>query len=177
MKIGILALQGSFAEHANVLDALEREYLFVRKKEDLDGLTHLIIPGGESTVMKSLLKEYGMWETLMEKISSEVLQLYGTCAGAILGTELGLEAEIDRNAYGSQQASFRDNLDSEVFEDLEGGFIRAPKFVSVGKKVEVLASYKSEPVLVRQGNILAGTFHPEIEGETRVHEYFLEEMR
>lgn len=172
-KVGILALQGSFAEHGDVLKNLGQDFCWVRSLKDLQDLTHLIIPGGESTTLRLLLQSYGMWEVLQKKVQAEQLFLFGTCAGAILACDFGLQVRVDRNAYGAQQASFCDVLSSDLFPALEGVFIRAPRFVSVSEQVEVLAFYKHEPVLVRDKNILGATFHPELTGDRRVHEYFL----
>ncbi len=172
-RVGVLALQGSFAEHGQLLDEMRINFLFVRKKSDLEKVSYLIIPGGESTTMTKLLKAYDMWDEILHRIQRADLKIFGTCAGAILCERFGADFEIDRNAYGAQQDSFIDNLDSNVFSHLKGVFIRAPRFKHVGKSAKVLASYKGEPVLIQSGNILAATFHPELSGEVRVHEYFL----
>lgn len=173
MKVGILALQGSFAEHAQILQQLKIGFIYVRTKEDLKDLTHLIIPGGESTTLRKLLETYGMWESLKLKVESGKLKVFGTCAGAILCQYLGMDVEICRNGFGAQQSSFVAPLDSKKFPELQGVFIRAPRFLSVGNDVEVLASFKNEPVLVQQGPFLALSFHPELCDEARIHEYFL----
>ncbi len=173
MKVGILALQGSFAEHGAVLDKLETEYVWVRSLADLEGITHLIIPGGESGTMEKLLKEFGMWDLILKQVQDDKIRIFGTCAGAILCEKFGADITIDRNAYGAQQESFTTDLTSSKFKNLKGVFIRAPRIEKVGKSVTVLASHKKEPVLVEDGNFLIGTFHPEILAETRIHEYFL----
>ena len=187
MKVGILALQGSFAEHGKVLDKLSVEYIWVRSLDDLKGLTHLIIPGGESTTMEKLLKEFGMWEELQLQITKnkerrtkskktrieKPLRVFGTCAGAILCQKFGADVVIDRNAYGAQQESFATDLDSSEFKHLKGMFIRAPRIKKMGEEVSVLASDKKEPVLVENQNFLLAMFHPELVGESRIHEYFL----
>ncbi len=173
MKIGVLALQGSFAEHGEVLDLLGVEYVWVRSLADLEGLTHLIIPGGESGTMEKLLREFGMWETIQLSITNNQLRVFGTCAGAILCAKFGADITIDRNAYGAQQESFTTDLTSPKFKNLKGVFIRAPRIEKVGKNVTVLASCEKDPVLVEDRNFLIGTFHPEILAETRIHEYFL----
>lgn len=172
-KVGILALQGSFAEHGEVLKTLGQDFIWVRSKEDLESLTHLIVPGGESTTLRLLLQEYDMWEIIKTKVQSGNLQYFGTCAGVILASEFGLSVAVDRNAYGAQQSSFVDTLSSNIFPDLQGVFIRAPRFASVQDRVKILASYKDEPVLVEENNILGATFHPELTQDSRVHEYFL----
>mgnify|MGYP000937334257 CR=1 FL=1 len=168
-KVGILALQGSFAEHAKILEQLSQKYIFVRSKQDLENITHLIIPGGESTTLEKLLWEFDMWGHLKNK----KLNIFGTCAGAILCQKLGLDIEIERNAYGAQQASFIAELDSKIFKKLQGVFIRAPKFKVQNKKIKILAHYKQAPVLVQQNNFLVASFHPELRKDTRVHAFFL----
>ncbi len=196
MKVGVLSLQGSFAEHGKVLDLLHVEYQWVRSLVDLKEITHLIIPGGESTTMEKLLKEFGMWEEIQLRITSSTLRdepscsdsnengqlrIFGTCAGAILCEKLGANITIDRNAYGAQQDSFVVDLISQKFKNLKGVFIRAPRIQSLTSnsspkgrgEPKVLAFYGKEPVLVEDGNFLIATFHPEILAETRIHEYFL----
>ena len=178
MKIGVLALQGSFAEHGEVLDLLEVEYRWVRSLQDLKNLTHLIIPGGESGTMEKLLKEFNMWE---EIVNAKNLKIFGTCAGAILCEKFGANIVIDRNAYGAQQESFTTDLTSPRFKNLKGVFIRAPRIEPLTSnssprergEPKVLAYHKDEPVLVEDRNFLLATFHPEILAETRIHEYFL----
>lgn len=172
MKVGILALQGSFVEHAQILQKLKVDFIYVRTKEDLQDLTHFIIPGGESTTLRKLLEAYRMWSVLESRIMNRELRVFGTCAGAILCQYLGLDVEICRNGFGAQQSSFIDSLDSEQFPELQGVFIRAPRFLSVGKGVKVLATFQKEPVLVEQGSFLALSFHPELCDEMRIHEYF-----
>ncbi len=181
MKVGILALQGSFAEHGEVLDQLNVEYRWVRSFADLKGITHLIIPGGESSTMEKLLKEFGMWEEIQLRMNNDELRIFGTCAGAILCEKFGADIVIDRNAYGAQQDSFTTELTSSKFKNLKGVFIRAPRIEALSSnsspkgrgEPKVLAYYKDEPVLVEDRNFLLATFHPEILAETRIHEYFL----
>jgi len=167
MKIGILALQGSFAEHAKMLESLQQDFTFIKSKQDLKNITHLIIPGGESTTLEKLLHQNDMWQSLENK----KLKIFGTCAGAILCQKLGMDIEIQRNAYGAQQASFITDLESERFSNLQGVFIRAPKMIN--KKAKILATFKQDPVLLEQDRFLACSFHPELNQETRIHEYFL----
>ncbi|MCF7812359.1 pyridoxal 5'-phosphate synthase glutaminase subunit PdxT [Candidatus Gracilibacteria bacterium] len=168
-----MALQGSFAEHAEILQTIGADFSFVRCREDVQGLTHLIIPGGESSTLTKLLKDSGMWEEILKQVQDDTLQILGTCAGAILLEKLGMDLYCDRNGYGAQQESFLADLQSEKFPNLKGVFIRAPKFSRVGKKGINLATLQKEPVMVEQGNFLALAFHPELVGETRIHEYFL----
>ena len=179
LKIGVLAVQGNFREHASMLRRLGAEAVEVRKPEQLDDLDGLIIPGGESTAIARLVRLYG----LEEAIRAFERPLFGTCAGMILldRRHLGLlDFEVSRNAYGRQVASFEADLGLEGEEEpLRGVFIRAPRVVSIGPdaEVEVLAELDGEPVLLRQGRVLVASFHPELTGDTRVHERFLDLVR
>jgi pyridoxal 5'-phosphate synthase pdxT subunit len=174
MTIGVLALQGNFREHAAMLRALGAEVVEVRLPAHLDGLDGLVLPGGESTTMTRLMRLYG----LDEAIRAFPGALFGTCAGMIVldREHLGLaDLVVDRNAYGRQVASFEADLElTGELEPLRGVFIRAPRVREVGPGVEVLASHAGEPVLLREGRLLVAAFHPELTGDTRVHERFLE---
>ena len=177
MKIGVLALQGNFREHAAMLRRLGAEPVEVRKPEQLEGLDGLVVPGGESTTFVRLMRLYGL-EDAIRAFQQPVL---GTCAGLIVldRDHLGLvNVEVARNAYGPQVYSFEADLDL-IGEDrpLRGVFIRAPRLTDTGKDVEVLAALDGEPVLLRQGRFLVATFHPELTDDTRVHELFLESVR
>ncbi len=177
MKVGILALQGSFAEHAQVLECLGVDFVLVRDKDTLESITHLIIPGGESTTMTKLLKQFGMWEAIQSAISHKQLTILGTCAGAILISKLFPDCgfTVERNAYGAQQGSFVSDLVSEIFPGLEGVFIRAPKIIlKDDSKLEVLASHGETPVLVKGEGFWAMSFHPELGEEVRIHQAFLD---
>jgi pyridoxal 5'-phosphate synthase pdxT subunit len=177
MRIGVLALQGNFREHAAMLRRLGAEPVEVRKPEQLEGLDGLVVPGGESTTFVRLMRLYG----LEEAIRSFEQPILGTCAGLIvLGREyLGLvDVEVARNAYGRQVHSFEADLDlTGEGEPLRGVFIRAPRVTSAGDDVEVLAELDGEPVLLRQGRFLVATFHPELTDDTRVHELFIDTVR
>jgi len=174
VRIGVLALQGNFREHAAMLRALGADPVEVRKADQLDGLDGLVIPGGESTAILRLMRLYGIDEALR----SFERPVFGTCAGMILldRSHLGLvDLVVDRNAYGRQVASFETDLQLEgETEPLRGVFIRAPRVRDVGPEVEVLAEHDGEPVLLRQGRFLVASFHPELTDDTRVHERFLE---
>jgi len=177
MKIGVLALQGNFREHAAMLRGLGAEPVEVRKPEQLGGLDGLVVPGGESTTFVRLMRLYGL-EDAIRAFQQPVL---GTCAGLIVldRDHLGLvDVEVARNAYGRQVSSFEADLElaGEV-EPLRGVFIRAPRITAAGDGVEVLAKLDGEPVLLRQGRFLVATFHPELTDDTRVHELFLESVR
>ncbi|MFL5966943.1 MAG: pyridoxal 5'-phosphate synthase glutaminase subunit PdxT [Gaiellaceae bacterium] len=174
MKIGVLAVQGNFREHASMLRRLGADVVEVRKPDQLDGLDGLVVPGGESTTFMRLMRLYGLDEAL-RTFAAPVL---GTCAGMIVldRNHLGLvDIDVARNAYGRQVASFEADLDlAGEDEPLRGVFIRAPRVQSVGSEVEVLAEHDGEPVLVRQGRFLVAAFHPELTEDTRVHELFLQ---
>jgi 5'-phosphate synthase pdxT subunit len=176
-KIGILAVQGNFREHAAVLRKLGAEPVEVRKPEQLADLDGLIIPGGESTAIGRLVRLYG----LEEAIRSFERPIFGTCAGMILldRRHLGvLDLEVSRNAYGRQVASFEADLElAGDGEPLRGVFIRAPRVTDAGPGVEVLAELDGEPVLLREGRTIVAAFHPELTGDTRVHERFLDLVR
>jgi 5'-phosphate synthase pdxT subunit len=186
IKIGVLAIQGDFAAHIKMLNRIGVEAFEVRRADDLSQIDGLIIPGGESTTILKFLTN----ENLLEPIrlfAENGKPIFGTCAGAILlardvlnppQPSLGLlDITIERNAYGRQL----DSHISEVETPLDGGameavFIRAPRIKSIGKDVEALARIDAEPVFVRQGTILAATFHPELTNDERVHRYFVEKV-
>ena len=173
MKIGVLALQGNFREHAQVLRGLGAEVVEVRKPEQLDGLDGLVIPGGESTTITRLMGLYGIDEALRRFERP----IFGTCAGMIVldREHLGLlDVVVRRNAYGRQVASFEADLELDGDpEPLRGVFIRAPWIEEAGDGVEVLTEHDGRPVLAREGRILVASFHPELTGDSRVHEMFL----
>jgi 5'-phosphate synthase pdxT subunit len=187
VNIGILAIQGDYEAHANVLRRLAVSCTFVRRPGDLAGLAGVILPGGESTTHLKVMTEEGLWEAL-KKFAAADGAFFGTCAGTILlakevhgpaQASLGLlDASVLRNGYGRQLASDvhmgRTKLRAAPLEMV---FIRAPIIESVGKGVEVLAEDAGHPVLVREGKILAATFHPELSDDTAVHEYFVRMAR
>jgi 5'-phosphate synthase pdxT subunit len=177
MTIGVLAVQGNFREHVAMLRELGADVVEVRLPEQLDGLDGLVIPGGESTAITRLMRLYGLEEAL-RRFSEPV---FGTCAGMILldRAHLGLvDVEVERNGYGRQVASFEADLTlAGEAEPLRGVFIRAPRVTEAGPEVEVLASHDGSPVLLRQGRFLVASFHPELTGDTRVHERFLDLVR
>ena len=189
MKMAVLALQGAFREHREVLDALGVETVEVRTPDELAAADALILPGGESTTLGKLLETSGLLDAIRERLR-EGTPVLGTCAGLILLADdvvdgrpdqvsfHALDATVRRNAYGSQLASFEADL---VVAGLPGGpfpgvFIRAPVIDRVGAAVEVLAEHEGRPVMVRQGTIWASTFHPELSGDLRVHERFVSEV-
>jgi pyridoxal 5'-phosphate synthase pdxT subunit len=177
MKIGVLALQGNFREHAAMLRRLGTDPVEVRKPEQLEGLDGLVVPGGESTTFMRLMRLYG----LEDAIRTFERPILGTCAGLIVldREHLGLvDVEVERNAYGRQVSSFEADLDlAGEDKPLRGVFIRAPRIERTGKDVEVLGELDGKPVLLRQGRFLVATFHPELTDDTRVHELFLDTVR
>jgi 5'-phosphate synthase pdxT subunit len=186
LTIGVLALQGAYAAHVKTLQALGATPKLVRTPEELTGIDGLIMPGGESTTMLKFLERHNFFDTL--KTFVRTTPTFGTCAGAILLAKevahpaqkslAALDITVERNAYGRQ-------IDSTILTaptKLEGGplemvFIRAPRITRTGPEVETLATRDDYPVLVRQGNLLAATFHPELSHDLRVHQLFLNLIR
>jgi 5'-phosphate synthase pdxT subunit len=177
LTIGVLAVQGNFREHAQMLQRLGARTVEVRKPEHLVGLDGLVIPGGESTTFMRLMRLYGLDEAL----AAFDRPVFGTCAGMIVldRDHLGLvDIAVRRNAFGRQVASFETELDVTGEEaPLHAVFIRAPWVEEVGPGVEVLAEVGGRPVLAREGTFLVAAFHPELTDDTRLHERFLETVR
>ena len=185
-KIGILALQGDFREHAEILETLGVEPVEVRDLEDLEGLAGIIVPGGESTAIGNLMVSSGLLDAL-RSFFYKGGPVWGTCAGMVLAASattgarqplLGLmNALVERNGFGRQVYSFEKDLDVKGFDEpFTGVFIRAPFFESVGPGVEVLSEIDGRVVAARGENILVTAFHPELTDDTRFHEYFLREV-
>jgi len=182
-RIGVLALQGGFAAHAAALRRAGVDAIEVRRPEGLDGLEGLVLPGGESSALLNLMRD-APWFEALRGFAERGGAILATCAGAILLSRevrpvqesLGLlDAVIERNAYGRQIDSFESEIEAEVLgRRLRAIFIRAPRFRALGPAVEVLARLDGEPVLVRQGRIVAGTFHPELTEDDSLHRYFVE---
>ena len=186
MNIGILALQGAFKEHKDILDILEVDSYEIRKKSDLkkrpDGL---IIPGGESTVIGKLLNDLGMMEELKYIIENGV-PVFGTCAGLILLAKkiendkrihLGcMNIDVQRNAYGRQLGSFVTKEEFQGIGKIPMVFIRAPYIKSIGNNVKILSEVKGKIIAAEEKNILVTAFHPELTKDTRVHKYFIEKI-
>src|SRR3989338_1556825 len=183
MKIGVLALQGSFKEHIEMLRKCNVDAVSVKSPEDLRNVNGLIIPGWESTAIGNLMQ--------ISHLDSEIIKrnrlgmaIYGTCAGAIILSRsiVGsnqprldlLDISIKRNDYGRQADSFEAELDIEKIGKFKGIFIRAPVIEDVRNGVEVLSKFNDKPVLIQKDNILASTFHPELANDKRMHEYFVE---
>ena len=186
LRIGVLAVQGNFREHAAVLRRLGAEPVEVRKAEELEGLDGLVIPGGESTAIGRLIRIYGLEEAI-KRFAQPVL---GTCAGMILLARDAVDGVpgqpllscvdilVRRNGYGRQVQSFEAELDlAGDAKPLRGVFIRAPRVEQAGPDVEALAELDGEPVLLRQGRFVVAAFHPELTDDTRVHELFLDLVR
>lgn len=189
-RVGILALQGDFREHAIVLAELGASVSLVRTPADLDGIQGLVLPGGESSVIDKLSRIFGIAEPLRQAIAGG-LPVYGTCAGMILmANEVldaapgqqsfgGLDVVVRRNAFGSQNESFETDLEIPELgpEPVHATFIRGPVVESVGPQARALATLADGRVVaVQQGSLLATSFHPEMNGELRFHEYFLNQI-
>tara|TARA_X000001036_G_scaffold143155_1_gene136020 strand:- start:415 stop:981 length:567 start_codon:yes stop_codon:yes gene_type:complete len=180
--VGILALQGNYQMHFEMLKSLNVESMFVKTSEDLLNCNSLVIPGGESTVMSKMMTRYNLFDSIKEfSINHSV---FGTCAGLILMANSTLtniktlsiiDVDVSRNAWGRQINSFTDDIivDIDKPKNYKATFIRAPKIKNQAKAVQTLGKLKKEPVMIRQGRHLATTFHPEMHGDTLIHEYFL----
>lgn len=190
-RVGVLALQGDFREHARVLASLGADVSLVRRPEELGAVEGLVIPGGESSVIDKLSRTFGLAGPLREAIAGG-LPVYGTCAGLIMLADTlldaiegqqslgGLDVVVRRNAFGSQNQSFETELEVPVFGvvPVRAVFIRGPVVESVGPAATPLARLADGRVVaVEQGNLLGTSFHPEITGEHRFHEYFLSKVR
>ncbi len=184
-KIGILALQGDFAKHEAMLKSLHVDTLLVKKAKELDACDGLVIPGGESTTLTKLMRLYGMYEPIRE--FSLTRPIMGTCAGMImLASQVDderitplqlIDISVKRNAYGRQIDSFISEVKLPFLANdspFRAIFIRAPQITAVGSDVEILLELDKKPVMVRNRNILALAFHPELTDDSRIHRYFLE---
>jgi 5'-phosphate synthase pdxT subunit len=183
MQVGVLALQGAFAAHSDCLSSIGVQSIEVRNPEQLSSVDALLMPGGESSTMSQLLESSGLFDPISSRIA-DGMPVFGTCAGMILlASEIldgrsdqrsfsAIDISVRRNAFGRQVDSFEATINSSV-GDFHGVFIRAPRIERVGDDVEILGSIDGEPVLVRQGNVLAASFHPELSNDARLHEYFV----
>ena len=181
-KIGVLALQGDFREHVRVLESIDAAPVEVRTADDLVNVDRLVIPGGESTTIGKLAHAYGLVEPIRER-ARDGMPILGTCAGMIVLAERVIDGDpllslldvtVRRNAYGRQVDSFESDVDVEgIDHPVRGVFIRAPWIEELGSGVEVLARLEDRPVVLRQGSLLAASFHPELVGESALHAYFL----
>ena len=194
MKIGVLALQGDFREHIKSLSDCGVNALAVKTKEEILDIDALVLPGGESTTIAKLARSFDLFDLIKKRIA-EGMPTYGSCAGmilladriedAIVGQESfgGINMTVKRNAFGRQVDSFETDLKFEGITQpsIKAVFIRAPWVEQVGPNVQVLAEVKNgdgsvHPVAVRQGNLLATSFHPELTGDNRVHKFFIEQI-
>jgi len=186
VTVGVLALQGAFDAHAQKLQGLGVETREIRTVAELDDVSALIMPGGESTTMSMLLESSGLFDAISSRLA-DGMGVFGTCAGLILlaaTIEDGrsdqrcfgrLDVTVQRNGYGRQVDSFETEIDIDGLESpAHAVFIRAPRIVETGSEVDVLATARGDAVLVRQGNALAAAFHPELSEEDRLHRLFLE---
>ncbi|AVP60060.1 glutamine amidotransferase subunit PdxT [Clostridium botulinum] len=188
IKVGVLDLQGSVAEHMKILEKIENvEPVRVKYKEDLDNIQGIILPGGESTTLGKLLKDFNIYDTLKEKIEKG-LPVWGTCAGMILlakdiqGQKESyfkvIDIKVKRNAYGSQLNSFsiEEMLEDIDKEPIELVFIRAPYITTVGSNVTILKRVRKNIVAAKEKNVLVTSFHPELTEDTRFHKYFIDKF-
>ncbi|MCW6077303.1 MULTISPECIES: pyridoxal 5'-phosphate synthase glutaminase subunit PdxT [Clostridium] len=188
MKVGVLDLQGSVTEHMKILEKIENvEPVRVKYKEDLDNIQGIILPGGESTTLGKLLKDFNIYDTLKEKIEKG-LPVWGTCAGMILlakdiqGQKESyfkvIDIKVKRNAYGSQLNSFsiEEMLEDIDKEPIELVFIRAPYITTVGSNVTILKRVRKNIVAAKEKNVLVTSFHPELTEDTRFHKYFIDKF-
>ncbi len=184
MTVGILSLQGAYALQGEILRSMDVSLQYVRYPKDLENCDSLIIPGGESTTMSKLLDESGLRQAVLDFAKQR--SILGTCAGMILMAKDAdddkvnplrlIDMKVSRNAYGRQVDSFTTNLEMSLngsTVSTKGVFIRAPRIISFGQDLEILAKVNDEPVLVKQGLHMASSFHPELSGNNNVHRYFL----
>lgn len=183
VKIGVLGLQGAVREHIRSIEAAGAEAVVVKKKEQLDEIDGLIIPGGESTTMRRLIDKYDFMEPLKE-FAQQDKPMFGTCAGLILlanqivgydEPHIGvMDVKVERNSFGRQRESFEADLDiAGVGENFNAVFIRAPHIVEAGEDVEILAKHNNRIVAARHGQYLGCSFHPELTDDHRITEYFV----
>ncbi|HIM09907.1 TPA: pyridoxal 5'-phosphate synthase glutaminase subunit PdxT [Candidatus Poribacteria bacterium] len=188
MKIGILALQGGFELHAQMLAILGVDTVYVRKPDQLISCHGLIIPGGESTTLMKLMREGGLFESISDFAADK--PVFGTCAGLImlamdsindnLVTLNLIDLSVERNAYGRQIDSFIDSVEIRIngaIDSFEGVFIRAPKIVAVGEGIDILGTHSDDVVLAENDQVFVATFHPELTNDVRIHQYFVGKIR
>lgn len=187
IKVGVLALQGAVAEHIRLLEKAGAEAIAVKKVYQLDEIDGLVIPGGESTTIGKLIKQYG-FDQALQSFHELKKPIFGTCAGLIIlakeiegqdWNHLGfMDMKVQRNAFGRQRESFEVDLQvKNIDRDFHAIFIRAPLILSVGNEVDVICMHNQEIVAARQGHLLAASFHPELTDDERIHRYFLSMIR
>ncbi|RXT08914.1 pyridoxal 5'-phosphate synthase glutaminase subunit PdxT [Ammoniphilus sp. CFH 90114] len=183
-KVGVLALQGAVAEHMRLLEKAGAEAVAVKKVSQLDEIDGIIIPGGESTTIGKLMKQYG-FDIALKEFHEQKKPLFGTCAGMIIlagqiagqdWNHLGfMDITVQRNAFGRQRESFEIDLPVKgIADDFRAVFIRAPLILEVGQDVEVLSVHNDQVVAAQQGHLMVASFHPELTDDERIHGYFLE---
>ncbi len=190
VRVGVLAIQGDVREHKNHLALAGATPVEVRTLKDLNRVQALIIPGGESTTIGMLMAEEGLIDEISSRVQNDQFPVYGTCAGLIVlardvvglsPARVGLmDITADRNAYGRQVSSFETKLRISVFHDqpdFPAVFIRAPRITRYGPGVTPLATYDGSVVMAEQGALLVSAFHPEMSGDIRIHQYFVEKVR
>ncbi|WP_028962498.1 pyridoxal 5'-phosphate synthase glutaminase subunit PdxT [Sulfobacillus thermosulfidooxidans] len=190
LNIGVLAIQGDVREHKNHLAKVGANPVEVRTLSDLEKVQGLIIPGGESTTIGMLMAEEGLIDAIRKRVTEEQFPVYGTCAGLILlakevigpsPARLGLmDITADRNAYGRQLASFETKIPIKILAEspeFPAVFIRAPQIRQYGPQVIPLATYDGQVVMAEEGPLLVSAFHPEMSGDVRIHEYFVNKVR
>lgn len=186
IKIGVLAIQGDFAAHKKMLERMGVKTVEVRNADQLAEVDGLIMPGGESTTMLKFLVEENLWKPISQ-YSQTGKPIFGTCAGAILlarevknppQPSLNLiDIAIERNSYGRQVDSFITKVETRFTDNaIEAVFIRAPKIQAIGQEVDVLATLENQPIFVRQNNVFAATFHPELTNDDRIHRLFIQSL-
>jgi 5'-phosphate synthase pdxT subunit len=187
MKIGVLALQGAVAEHIRMIQKAGAEGIAIKRTEQLDEINGIIIPGGESTTIGKLIRQYGFFDAL-KAFANQGKPIFGTCAGLILlAKEIAgqpeahlqlMDMKVTRNAFGRQRESFEADLQVEgVADNVRAVFIRAPIIEEVGPNVQVLSTYNGRIVAARQGHILTAAFHPELTDDFRFHGYFVDMVK
>jgi 5'-phosphate synthase pdxT subunit len=189
LQVGVLGIQGDIQEHLRIVENLGHRAIWIKNPEQLDSIQALIMPGGESTTMIRLMKVFSLWDRVKNKVHSG-MPVFATCAGMVILSEsienyphqetMGLlPVRIERNGYGRQVDSFETEIEIPYIENdrqLLAVFIRAPRIIGTHGSVDILATYKNDPVLVEYKNILAASFHPELTDDTRIHEYFLRKI-
>ncbi|VVC02745.1 Pyridoxal 5'-phosphate synthase subunit PdxT [Candidatus Burarchaeum australiense] len=191
MRVGVLALQGDVEEHLAMLQKCGAEAVRVRHMKDVDAVSALIIPGGESTTIGKLIHESGIADVVKKRVVKEQFPVWGTCAGLVLMAKKGdgqvkktgqqllglMDFEVERNAFGRQRESFEAEVEMDGVRNFQAYFIRAPAITKVWGGCKVLARFDGKIVAAEEGSLLATAFHPEIGGDARVHEYFLAKIK
>jgi len=187
LRVGVIGVQGAVSEHLDMLKQCDANSLWVRKTKDLENISALIIPGGESTTISRLMIESDLFD-VVKTLGEQGMPIYGTCAGLVLLAKQGdglvkkteqrllelMDMKIQRNAFGNQKESFETEISLDDIGKYPGIFIRAPAIEKVWGDCKVLAKYNDKIVAARQGNLLATSFHPELTNDKRIHEFFIE---